>query len=501
MDPKDAYRELRERGRELAYLGALLSLAGWDLRTYIPPKGHGERARTFAAVSRVVHQKSTDPRIGDLLAAVEDSPLIADPDVAANVRAWRRDYERAVRVPEQLAAELAEASSQGESAWAELRPKNDWKGFLPYLERNIELRLAYAEAVGYREEPYDALLEDYEEGTGARDLVPLFEELKTEAVALIERLARAPRKPRTEVLRRHYPKAAQETFILEVLPELGYDLRAGRLDETAHPFAVRIHPGDVRITTRYDERHFATAFFGSVHEAGHAMYEQGLPEEHWGTPLGESASHGVHESQSRMWENLVGRSRGFWQHYFPRARSRFSALDDVSEEEFVLAINEVRPSLIRVEADEVTYNLHILIRFELELALFRGELQAKDLPEAWDAKTEAYLGLRPTGYADGVMQDVHWASGAFGYFPSYTLGNLYAAQLFATAERELGPLDPQFAEGRFAPLLTWLRTKVHRQGRRYPPRELIERATGEPVSARSLLEYQRRKFESLYGLT
>ena len=501
MDAKAAYRELVERGRERAYLGALGSLAGWDLRTKSPSKGHPHRARAFAALSRVLHQKATDPRIGELLASVEDSALIEDPDVAANVRAWRRDYERVTRVPESLAVEIAEAASRGESAWAELRKKNDWEGFLPFLKKNIELKKAYAEAVGYEDEVYDALLEDYEEGLLTRDLVPLFETLKDPATRLVRRIMEAPKKPRTEILHRHYPKADQEAFILEVIPELGYDLEAGRLDETAHPFAVRIHPGDVRITTRYFEDFFNAAFFGSVHEAGHAMYEQGLPEEHWGTPLGESVSLGVHESQSRMWENLVGRSRGFWEHYFPRAKARFAALADVDLEEFVFAVNEVKPSLIRVEADEVTYNLHILLRFELELALFRGELAPEDLPEAWNRKMEAYLGVVPKTYAEGVMQDVHWAGGAFGYFPTYTLGNVYAAQLFEAAERELGALEPRFAEAAFAPLLGWLRAKVHHHGRHYPPAELIARATGEPVSAGPLLRYLEEKFGALYELT
>ena len=501
MDAKTAYQELVERGRERADLAALAGLAGWDLRTYIPKKGHAHRARVFATVSRVLHRKATDPRIGELLAAVEDSSLMEDPDVAANVRAWRRDYERATRVPESLAAEIAEAESRGESAWAEFKKKNDWEGFLPYLKRNIELKRAYAEAVGYEDEVYDALLEDYEEGLRTRDLVPLFEELKGPATRLVRRIATSAKKPRTDFLHRPYPKAEQRGFILEVLPELGYDLDAGRLDETAHPFAIRIHPGDVRITTRYFEDFFNAAFFGSVHEAGHAMYEQGLPEEHWGTPLGQSVSLGVHESQSRMWENLVGRSAGFWRRYFPRARARFEALADVDEEAFVFAVNEVRPSLIRVEADEVTYNLHILLRFELELALFRGELAPEDLPEAWNRKMEAYLGVVPKTYAEGVMQDVHWAGGAFGYFPTYTLGNVYAAQLFEAAEQALGALESHFAEGDFAPLLGWLREKVHRHGRRYPPAELIQRATGQPVSAGPLLRYLEGKFGALYELT
>ncbi len=500
MDAKTAYQNLIAWGRELAYLHSLGALAGWDQRTYIPEKGHRHRAKAFATLAGVVHQKATRPEVGRWLAAVEDSALMEDPDVAANVTRWRRDYDRASRVPEALAVELAEAESAGESAWAELREKNDWEGFLPFLRRIVELKKAYAEAVGYEEEVYDALLEDYEPGLKTREVERLFAELRPAATRLLSRIQASTRRPPVEILHRHYPRDAQRAWILEVLPELGYDLSAGRLDPTLHPFAIRIAPGDVRITTRYFEDYFNAAFFGSVHEAGHAMYEQGLPEAHWGTPLGESVSLGVHESQSRMWENLVGRSLGFWRHFFPRARARFFALEGVELEDFVFAVNEVRPSLIRVEADEVTYNLHVLLRFELELALFRGELEPEDLPQAWNEKMRAYLGLTPPDVKDGVMQDVHWSGGSFGYFPTYTLGNVYAAQLFAAAERALGDLEAAFAEGRFAPLLGWLRENVHRHGRRYLPPELIERATGEPPTARYLIAYQEAKFGALYGL-
>ncbi len=500
MDPKSAYRELVERGKELAYLRALGALAGWDQRTYIPERGHAHRAKAFAALTGVVHRKATDPAIGRLLAAVEDSSLMEDPDVRANVIRWRRDYDRATRVPERLAVGLAEAESAGESAWAEKRAQNDWAGFLPYLRRIVELKKAYAEAVGFEEELYDALLEDYEPGLTTREVARLFAELRPRALDLLKRIQASDRRPPVAILHRSYPQREQEGFILEVLPELGYDLRSGRLDPTLHPFAIRIHPGDVRITTRYFEDFFSAAFFGSVHEAGHAMYEQGLPDEHWGTPLGESVSLGVHESQSRMWENFVGRSLGFWRYFFPRAQKRFAALAEAALEDFVFAINEVKPSLIRVEADEVTYNLHVLLRFELELALFRGELDPSDLPQAWNEKMRVYLGLEPATYADGVMQDVHWSGGSFGYFPTYTLGNVYAAQLFAAAERALGPLEERFARGEFEPLLAWLRANVHRHGRRYLPPELIERATGEPPTARYLNAYLEAKFGALYGL-
>jgi carboxypeptidase Taq len=272
------------------------------------------------------------------------------------------------------------------------------------------------------------------------------------------------------------------------------------MDATAHPFTVGIGPGDVRITTRYDEGYFSMAFFGAVHETGHALYDQGLPVVHWGTPMSEAASLGIHESQSRLWENLVGRSRGFWSHFYPSARDCFPVLADVPLNAFHFAINQVSPSLIRTEADEVTYNLHIMVRFELELELIGGRMEARDLPEAWNEKMQAYLGLQPPDYASGVMQDIHWSEGAMGYFPTYTLGNLYAAQFFARARRDLGDLEAAFSRGELAPLLQWLREKIHAQGKRYRPRELLKAVTGEDLNPGYLVSYLEDKFRELYGL-
>ena len=502
MKPERAYDELRRFQLETAYYESLGSLAAWDQRTYIPRKGHAHRARQFAALAQLLHRRRTDPRIGEWLDALEGSSLVADPESpeAVNVREWRRDYERAVRVPERLAVALAEAKSEGESAWEALRAKNNWTAFKPYLKRLLELQREYAEAVGYETEPYDALLEDYEPGERAERLTRLFDELGAATRRLLDGILGSSVRPPTEVLHRDFPVATQREVVHEVTAALGYDLEGGRIDPTAHPFELSVGPGDVRITTRYYPDYFNAAFFGSMHEAGHAMYEQGLPAEHWGSPMGQAVSMGVHESQSRMWENLVGRSLGFWRFYYPRLQPRFEALADVRLEDFHLAVNAVKPSLIRVEADEVTYNLHILIRFELELALFRGELGVDDLPGAWNEKYRAYLGVTPPDHKDGVMQDVHWGSGLFGYFPTYTLGNVYAAQLFARVEAELGPQEPAFERGEFAPLLEWMRKKIHAHGRRYPPRRLVEEATGEPPTAAYLIRYLQNRFGALYDL-
>ncbi len=501
MRPEEAYTRLLEFQRETAYLASLGALAAWDQRTMIPKKGHAHRAMQFAALARLLHQRRTDPRIGEWLAALEGSPLVQDPhaDEAVNVREWKRAYEKALRIPERLAVELAQATSEAETVWEEARPKDDWKGFLPYLKRVLALKKEEAEALGYEKEPYDALLDEYEPGMRAEELKPLFAELREGLAALLDRILGSARRPDTSILHRHFPKEKQEAFAKELLLALGYDLEAGRLDPTAHPFEISIGPGDVRLTTRYYEDFFNAGIFGTLHEMGHGLYEQGLPPEHWGTPRGEAVSLGVHESQSRTWENLVGRSFGFWRRFYPRAQAYFPALLDVSLEAFHFAINAVEPSLIRVEADEVTYNLHILIRFELELALFRNELAPEDLPLAWGERYRAYLGVAPRDYRDGVMQDVHWSGGLLGYFPTYTLGNVYAAQFFKKAEEALGPLEEGFAQGEFGAFLDWSRRNIHREGSRFQPKALVERVTGEPPSARYLLDYLNRKFSALYG--
>ncbi|WP_457629913.1 carboxypeptidase M32 [Oceanithermus sp.] len=502
MNPENAYAELRQFQIETAYYHSLGALAGWDQRTYIPRKGHEHRARQFAALAQLLHRRRTDPRIGEWLDAVSGADFLSDPaaPAAVNVREWRRVYERSRRVPEELAVALAQAQSEGESAWEQFRRADDWEGFWPYLKRLVDLTREYAEAVGYESEAYDALLEDYEPGERAARLQEVFALLGRETRSLLEAVLASPQQPPAGVLERDYPVEVQARVVRELVGRIGYDLEAGRIDPTTHPFELSVGPGDVRITTRYYPDYLGAALFGAIHEAGHAMYEQGLPAEHWGTPMGEAAGMGVHESQSRLWENAVGRSLGFWRHFYPLLQENFSSLAGVGLEEFHRAANAVRPSLIRVEADELTYNLHIQIRFELELALFRRELDVADLPGAWNEKYRDYLGVEPPDYKSGVMQDVHWAAGLFGYFPTYTLGNVYAAELYGAARAELGDFEEAFARGEFAPLLEWLRGRIHAHGRRYQPRRLIELATGRPPGAGTLVAYLRERFGNLYGL-
>jgi carboxypeptidase Taq len=449
------------------------------------------------------HARATDPRLGDLLAAVEGSPLVADPESAeaVNVRETRRAYDRQTRLPRELVEELARAAALAEQEWAAARRAADFPRFRPWLGKIVRLKQREAEALGVAADPYDALLDGYEPGARGDDLVALFDALRRELVPLVNAIAYGRRRPDTAVLRRPYAVERQRAFGEAVAAAVGFDFRRGRLDTTTHPFFSTVGPGDCRITTRFAAHAFGDGFFGILHEVGHGLYEQGLPAEHHGTPAGGVPSLGLHESQSRLWENAVGRSRAFWRHFFPAARVAFpGVLADVSADEFHFAVNAVEPSLIRVGADELMYNLHVLIRFELERALLAGDLGAADLPGAWDEAYRHYLGVVPANDAEGCLQDGHWAAGMFGYFPTYTLGNVFAAQLVARARQELGDLDEAFARGDFGGLLGWLRAKVYRQGGRYAAGRLIERVTGAPPDHRPLVAALRAKYGELYAI-
>ena len=406
MTPDDAYQWLTEHSRETAYLISMGQVLGWDQRTHIPPKGHPHRHNQFAMLAKWIHARATDPRVGEALARVEASDLVADPMAVAavNVREWRRDYDRAVKIPQDLAVALAKATAEGETAWERTRPASDWETFKPFLVTVVALKREEAQALGYAAEPYDAHLDDFEPGETAAALAPLLGELRVSLLRVLAAVQGSGRRPQGEVVRRHFPVDGQDRLARLAAQAIGYDFAGGRLDPTAHPFSAGIGPGDVRITTRFDEHYFCQAFFGVLHETGHALYDQGLPADHWGTPRGDTVSLGIHESQSRLWENLVGRSLGFWQFFYPEAQETFPVLQDVPLEVFHFAVNEVKPSLIRTEADEVTYNLHILLRFELERALMNGDLEVEDLPGAFNDKMQRLPGAdasrsRPGGHA------------------------------------------------------------------------------------------------------
>jgi carboxypeptidase Taq len=501
MTLEEIYQWLVQHSQETAYYNSMGQVLGWDQRTHIPPNGHAHRHNQFAMLAKWIHARATDPQVGENLVRVEGSELVSDPNTVAavNVREWRRDYDRATKISQELAVALAKATAAGETAWEQTRPVNDWETFKPHLTRIVALKREEAQALGYTQEPYDAHLDNFEPGETAAELAPLLAQLREALIRILDAIQGSSRRPQAEVVNRHFPVDAQERLARLAAEAIGYDFAGGRLDPTAHPFSVDIGPGDVRITTRYDEYSFSQAFFGTLHETGHALYDQGLPADHWGTPRGDTVSLGIHESQSRLWENLVGRSLGFWRHFYPRTQAAFPVLQGVALEVFHFAINEVKPSLIRTEADEVTYNLHILLRFELERALMNGDLQVDELPGAWNDKMQAYLGLTPPDFSQGVMQDIHWSAGLFGYFPTYTLGNMYASQFFARTEAELGPLEDKFAAGDFAPLLAWLRDRIHCQGHRLWARPLVREVTGEDLNPGYLVRYLQRKFGALYG--
>lgn len=498
-----AFDQLSAHFRETALLHSVTELLEWDERTLMPVAAGAYRAEQVTLLSGMVHRRRTDPRIGEWLSELEHSLSVADPhsDRGATVRHLRRQYNKLTKVPIELVEELARTSVLGQQAWVEARKNDDFPSFLPHLERMIRLKRQQAEAVGYADCPYDALLDDYEPDETTADVERVLSALRAELVLLVAAIGDSGRIAPVELLRRSYPIATQESFGKAAATAVGFDFRRGRLDVTHHPFCSEMGPSDCRITTRYDEHFFPSAFFGILHETGHGLYDQGLRIDQYGLPPGTYISLGIHESQSRMWENCVGRSRSFWQHFLPLAKEAFpAAFTDVSLEQFYFAINDVRPSLIRVEADEATYNLHIIIRFELEQALINDQLPVAELPTAWNAKYREYLGIGPDNNADGVLQDIHWSAGLFGYFPTYALGNLYAAQFFAQAEHELGDLDIAFARGEFSGLLNWLRRNIHHHGQCFTAAELVQHVTGQPLSQEPLLRYLRAKYSALYGL-
>jgi carboxypeptidase Taq len=497
----EALAALQARFKEVALLGSCSALLGWDEQTYMPRGGAVGRGEQSALLAGLIHEKSTDPQVGVWLdtAGTPDDPESAD---AVNLREWRRRYERTRKLPRALVEEMSRAQTKAQQSWLDARVAKDFTKLEPDLARVVSLKrdqaACWAGAGGSGSALYDALLDEYEPGLSAERLKPIFASLETTIAGLLESIRGRPHKddadPRA-VLKKDYPLDRQAYFAELVSASIGFDLARGRLDLTEHPFCSGIGPGDCRLTTRYKADDFETGLFAVLHETGHGLYEQGLDPEAYGTPMGEASGLGVHESQSRFWENLVGRSRAFWSFWFPLAQRTFpTALGDVSLDAFHKAIHHVEPSLIRIEADEVTYNLHIAIRFALEHELIAGNLRVADLPAAWNAAYEQKLGIRPKNDAEGVMQDIHWPIGLIGYFPTYTIGNLVAAQLMAAIRREQPNLDDALARGETRPILDWLRTHIHRQGQRYHLDDLVQHATGKPLAADDLAAELHRRF-------
>lgn len=498
---KDKLRTLKDRMASVSDLGGASMTLFWDRQVYMPVGAVESRAEQLATLSRISHEILTDAETGRLLDAL--GGLDPETDDGALVRVARRAYDRATRIPSRLVEELSRARSTAEPAWVKARAESDWPSFAPHLEHLVSLQRESAEHLGYEEHPYDAMVDAYEPGQTKARLVEMFDGLKAGIVPLLREVydSLETGEDRAAPLRGAFDERKQEEFGRAVISAFGYDWSRGRQDRAVHPFCAGISRDDVRITTRFDPAWLSPALFATFHESGHAMYEQGVAPAYDRTPLAGGTSLGVHESQSRLWENLVGRSRPFWTHYYPKLRETFpDRLGDTDLETFYRAINAVAPSEIRVEADELTYNLHILLRFELEVAITEEKLPIAELPEAWNAKMEEYLGITPKDDARGVLQDIHWAAGLFGYFPTYSIGSVLSVQLFDAATKQRPEIKEEIPRGEFGALLGWLRENVHRHGSKYDPEDLVERATGRPMDARPYLDYLRTKFGEMYGL-
>jgi carboxypeptidase Taq len=502
----DALQELKKIDREVYLIKHAQAVLGWDQETYLPPKGIDERSEQLALLQGLAHERTVSETAGELLDKLGSSrenprggPGLSELD-GAFLRAWRRRYDRAVKLPKDLVVRLARAVSIGQAKWAEAKKVSNFQIFLPFLGEILDLTIESARLIGYEEHPYDALLDEYEPYMKTSEAKTVFDNLRRDLAPLAARISRA-KQPEDSFLYKDFPPEGQERFGRKVLDALGFDRQRARLDVSAHPFTTTLGNNDVRITTRYNRNNFMSALFGSIHEYGHALYELGFSDSIHGTILSEGASLGIHESQSRLWENLVGRSLPFWKYWYPAAQAHFpDALGSVPLEVFYRGINRVRPSLVRVEADEVTYGLHIILRFMLETDLIDGKLAAKDLPEAWRSLSRDLLGIAPRNDAEGVLQDIHWSMGAFGYFPTYALGNLYSAQFFAALGRDLPGLETRIESGNFTEIIGWLRLNIHSHGSVYTPRELCERISGGPLDPSWFIRYLENKYGRIYEL-
>lgn len=493
---------LRQKIGAVMDVGAALSVLHWDQEVNMPPKAADSRGQQLATLSGIHHRMFTDPEFGKLLQELSSKPNALDQDDAKLVSETQYDYEKATKLPEDFVEEFAREQSRAYDAWLKARKESDFAAFRPSLEKMVELNRRKADLLGYDDHPYDALLEEYERGISTAKLKRVFAELAERQSDLVRRIMDSPHQPDLAWLDKEWAADRQWKFTLRVLEDMGYDFQAGRQDRSVHPFTTDFGMYDVRITTRLNEANPFPGLMGSIHEGGHALYEQGFQEKDHRSTLGQSISLGIHESQSRMWENMIGRSLPFWRHYAPILEHQFPGkLLGVTPEMIYSALNRVKNTLIRVEADECTYNLHIILRFEIEVALVEGELKVDGIPEYWNQKVREYLGLDVPNDAEGCLQDIHWSHGSIGYFPTYALGNLYAAQMFEVIEKDIPDLWHNVEEGNFSPLLTWLREHVHKVGRRRLANELIGDISGRPLESAPFLNYLEKKYGELYELS
>ena len=486
---------------EINDIGHAAAVLGWDQETYMPKGGINDRANQLSTLSKIAHEKFTTKEVGDLIQSVkEEERQDSDSNDSKLIKVLDRDYQKSVKVPSELVIEMSKAASLGQQNWAKAKQESDFLIFEPFLKKIVKLRQQYAKIFTPYDQIYDSLLDDFEPGLKTADVKEIFNKLLPQQVELIRKISEKTDMNNSFVTEK-YDTQKQWDFGVDVITKFGYDWNRGRQDKTTHPFTTNFGIDDVRITTRIDKNYLPMGMFGTMHEAGHAMYEQGISKELARTPLAGGTSLAIHESQSRMWENLVGRSFPFWKHFYPKLQQIFpSQLNNVSLENFYKGINKVSPSMVRVEADEATYNMHIMLRLELEIALIEGSIEVKDLPEIWNNKMNEYLGITPKNDAEGVLQDIHWSMGAIGYFSTYALGNLISAQLWECINKDISSLDKQIENGNFEGLLDWLRKNIHRHGAKYEPQELVEKVTGSKITPVPYMKYLNEKYSKIYNL-
>lgn len=500
MNSKQRYQEVLRRMREVAALRGAQAVLSWDQETHMPEKGTDVRAQRLSTLATLSHQKFTDSELGKMLADLEQQKDQLSSEEWVNVREWKRDRDRAVKLPEEHVREISETSSKAHTAWVNARKASDFAAFAPLLQKIVELNQKSAEIYGYEGERYDALLDGFEPGMTVKKLDPLLNFVRDETAKIVQKLSAAPQLD-DACVHQKFPIAGQEALSQEIMQAFGMDEHASRLDKAVHPFCMGLAPTDVRITTRYNENYLTDNIYSVMHEVGHALYELGFPTEHIDTPLADAISLGIHESQSRSWENLVGRSLPFAEWVLPLLRKHFpEQFAKVSSETYYRAVNKVKSSAIRVDADEVTYNLHIVLRYEIERGLLNNTIAVNDLPQEWNERMIKYLGYTPKNDREGVLQDVHWSHGGLGYFPTYTLGNLYAAQFWACMKKTLPNVDAEMHQGNFSGILKWMRENIHQHGRRFSADEICTRICGETLNAQHFVAYIKNKYGALYGV-
>ncbi|MBI3509118.1 MAG: carboxypeptidase M32 [Bacteroidetes bacterium] len=493
------YNTYKNSLRRIADLGYTTAVLGWDQETYMPEGSAATRAQQLSTLAGIVHEMVTSEELGKLLEGLNAGNGL-DETQSANVKQTLKDYRKAKKYTREFVEEMSRTVSESFSAWQIAKSKSDFSVFAPQLKKLIALKRKECELLGYKEHPYDALLDNHEPGLTTKDVEKLFEDVRKELVPFVKKITEK-KIHSNEILHRHFPKDQQWDFSIHLLKQMGFDFNTGRQDLSVHPFTTSFGSLDVRVTTRVDENNIADCITGTIHEGGHALYEQGLPTSEYGLPSAEAVSLGIHESQSRLWENNVGRSLIFWKGQFPEMKNHFpEQLKNSKAEDIFAAINVVQPSLIRINADELTYHFHVMIRFEVEKALFENKLQPEEIPAYWNARYKDYLGIDVPDDAHGCLQDVHWSHGSFGYFPTYSLGSFYAAQFFAHAKKNIPSLEKEIESGNFSSLLKWLRENIHQYGKRYRAGELCTRVTGEPLNFSYFMNYAKEKYGSLYGI-